>query len=83
MGDKAIRNRASDVSKAEGDRWSSDPGTVERRDRERPESGTLRVHGSARGSAPLADTDDIVNRTGAGFATPRRYDEPEDPENES
>ena len=32
-------NRASNMEKAEGDRWSSDPATVERRDRERRESG--------------------------------------------
>lgn len=34
-----IPNRASNMEKAEGDRWSSDPATVERRDRERADSG--------------------------------------------
>jgi hypothetical protein len=34
-----IPNRASNMEKAEGDRWSSDPATVERRDRERVNSG--------------------------------------------
>ena len=32
-------NRASNMAKAEGDRWASDPGTVERQDRDRPETG--------------------------------------------
>jgi hypothetical protein len=54
MDDKDIPNRASNMAKAEGDRvedaeevesaeerdrWSSDPTTIERRDRDRPESG--------------------------------------------
>jgi hypothetical protein len=34
MDDKTIPNRASNMEKAEGDRWSSDSNTVERRDRE-------------------------------------------------
>jgi len=34
-----IPNRASNVAKAEGDRWASDPSTVERQDRDRPETG--------------------------------------------
>lgn len=61
MDDKDIPNRASNMEKAEGDRWTSDANTVERRDQERPESG--------------ADAEDIVNRSGAGMRTPRRYDE--------
>ena len=61
MDDKDMPNRATDVEKAEGDRWTSESNTVERRDQERPESG--------------ADVDDIVNRSGAGMRTPRRYDE--------
>jgi hypothetical protein len=32
-------NRAPNMAKAEGDRWASDPGTVERQDRDRPETG--------------------------------------------
>jgi hypothetical protein len=55
---------------------SADPSAI-------PRLATLRVHGSAHGSAPLADTDDIVNRTGARYATPRRYEEPEDREDET
>ncbi len=34
MDDKTIPNRASNMEKAEGDRWSSDSDTVERRDAE-------------------------------------------------
>jgi len=64
MDDKDTPNRATDVEKAEGDRWTSESNTVERRDQERPESG--------------ADVDDIVNRSGAGMRTPRRYDESAD-----
>ena len=64
---KDMANRASRTEKAEGDRWSSDSSTVERRDVDRPESG--------------ADTDtgdlDTVNRTRRDVQTPRRYDEPE------
>jgi len=66
MDDKDMPNRATDVEKAEGDRWTSESNTVERRDQERPESG--------------ADVDDIVNRSGAGMRTPRRYDETADTE---
>jgi hypothetical protein len=32
-------NRASNMDKAEGEKWHSDPATVERRDSERRESG--------------------------------------------
>jgi hypothetical protein len=50
MSDTETPNRASNMQKAEGDRmegpespeqdrWSSDPNTVERQDRDRPESG--------------------------------------------
>ena len=60
MDDKQVANRASDRNQAEGDRWTSDPGTVERRDRDR--------------SDPVAEGE-IVNRTGKGQSTPRRYDE--------
>jgi hypothetical protein len=34
-----IPNRASNMAQAEGDRWESDPSTVERQDRDRPETG--------------------------------------------
>ena len=61
MDDKDIPKRASSMGKAEGIRWTSESNTVERRDQERLESG--------------ADLEDIVNRTGAGMRTPRRYDE--------
>ncbi|MEO7274969.1 MAG: hypothetical protein ABIX28_24905 [Vicinamibacterales bacterium] len=64
--DKDIPTRASNTEKAEGDGWTSDSNTVERHDQERPESGT--------------DLDDIVNRSGAGMRTPRRYDEGPVPE---
>jgi hypothetical protein len=63
MADKDMPNRASNMVKAEGDRWSSDSGTVERRDRERTDSG--------------ADIEDIVDRSGAHAATPRRYEQPD------
>jgi len=66
MDDKDMPNRASNMEKAEGDRWTSESDTVERRDQDRPESG--------------AYTDDIVNRSGAGMRTPRRYDEGPVPE---
>jgi hypothetical protein len=53
MENQDMPNRASNTQKAEGDRvegsdgpegterdrWSSDPNTIERQDRERPESG--------------------------------------------
>ena len=60
MDDKQVPERVSDGNKAEGDRWTSDPGTVERRDRDRAD--------------PVAEGE-IVNRTGKGQSTPRRYDE--------
>ena len=62
MADKDMPNRASNMEKAEGDRWGSDPNTVEQRDSDRPESG--------------ADMEDVVDRTGAHAATPRRYEQP-------
>jgi len=61
MDDKNLPNRASNMEKAEGERWTSDPDTVERRDQDRPQLDP--------------DTEDIVNRSGAGMRTPRRYDE--------
>ena len=66
MDDKDMPNRASNMEKAEGDRWTSESDTVERRDQERPESG--------------ADTGEIVNRAGVGMRAPRRYDEGPVPE---
>jgi hypothetical protein len=66
MDHKDMPNRASNMEKAEGDRWTSESNTVERRDQERPESG--------------AETEEIVNRSGAGTRTPRRYDEGPVPE---
>jgi hypothetical protein len=59
MDDKDMPNRASNMEKAEGDRSTSDANTGAGRDQDRPESGG----------------DDIVNRSGAGMRTPRRYDE--------
>jgi hypothetical protein len=58
---KDIPNRASNMGKAEGDRWTSESDTVERVDQDRPHA--------------LAEPDEIVNRSGAGMRTPRRYDE--------
>jgi len=69
MDDKDMPNRASNMEKAEGDRWTSESNTVERRDQDRPESG--------------AETEDIVNRSGAGMRTPRRYDEGDTPEHKA
>ena len=66
MDDKHMPNRASNMEKAEGDRWTSESNTVERRDQERPESG--------------ADMGEIVNRSGVGRRAPRRYDEGPVPE---
>ena len=66
MDDKDMPNRASNMEKAEGDRWTSESNTVERRDQERPESG--------------ADTGEIVNRAGVGTRATRRYDEGPVPE---
>jgi len=63
MADKDMPNRASNMEKAEGDRWGSDSSTVERRDNERMDSG--------------ADADDLVDRSGAHAATPRRYEQPD------
>jgi hypothetical protein len=40
-----------------------------------PPAPSLRVHGWASASAPLRSADDVVDRTGAGLRTPRRYDE--------
>jgi hypothetical protein len=39
MDDKTMPNRASNMEKAEGDRWSSDSDTVERRDQEENDMG--------------------------------------------
>ena len=69
MDDKDMPNRASNMEKAEGDRWTSESNTVERRDQDRPESG--------------AETEEIVNRSGAGMRTPRRYDEGATPGNKA
>jgi hypothetical protein len=69
MDDNDMPNRASNMEKAEGDRWTSESDTVEQRDQERPESG--------------ADTGDAVNRSGAGMRTPRRYDVVSSPEDRS
>ena len=66
MADTDRPNRQSNMEKAEGDRWTSESNTVERRDQERPESG--------------ADTGEIVNRAGVGTRAPRRYDEGPVPE---
>jgi hypothetical protein len=65
MADNSKPNRGSNVEKAKSNRWTSDPGTVERRDRDRLDTGAQ------------ADDLEIVNRTGAGFPTPRRYDQPQ------
>jgi hypothetical protein len=66
MTDKDMPNRASNMEKAEGDRWTSDSETVERRDQDQTRSG--------------AETEEVINRSGAGTRTPRRYDEPAGPE---
>lgn len=60
MDEKQVAKRTSSGGKAEDNRWASDPGTVERRDRDRAD--------------PVAEGE-IVNRTGKGHSTPRRYDE--------
>jgi len=64
MTERNLPTRASNVEKAEGNRWASEPDTVERVEQDRPEG------------APEAD--EIVNRSGAGMRTPRRYDEAHD-----
>jgi hypothetical protein len=66
MDDKDMRSRTPGSKPADGNRWSSDPSTVERRDLDRPETG----------ADAYADAD-IVNRTGKGLRTPRRYEAPD------
>jgi len=54
-------NRASNMVKAEGDRWASDPGTVERQDRDRPETGAT-ADPSRTGSSDQSDTEERKDR---------------------
>jgi hypothetical protein len=70
MGDRDIRERAANTSQTEGDRWSSDPGTVERRDRDRPESGAD-TDPSASGISKRSDDEERANQD----AVPPREEE--------
>lgn len=52
--DRTVPNQAANKSKAEGERWQSEPDTVERRDRERP-SGDAGAEGGGITNRPLSE----------------------------
>ncbi len=83
MDDKTIPNRASNMEKAEGDRWSSDSDTVERRDREQDDMRQNRTDPGAgitnrsdeeerENQASLPDRGDAKNGANAGHGHGRR-----------
>ncbi|MEO7271521.1 MAG: hypothetical protein ABIX28_18015 [Vicinamibacterales bacterium] len=61
MADRDIPKPASSTEKSEGDGWTSESDTVERVDRDRTQG--------------VADSEEIVDRSGAGTRPPRRYDQ--------
>jgi hypothetical protein len=61
MDDKTMPNRASNMEKAEGDRWSSDSDTVERRDREQNDMRGNRIEPGA-GITNRSDAEESENQ---------------------
>ena len=61
MDDTDTPNRASNMDKAEGEKWASDPATVERRDSERRDSGAPAGEPGA-GISNRSDTEERANQ---------------------